>query len=84
MSKKQKLIEKVLSFNTDISVDELTVFLSYFGYKLSNKGKTSGSRIVFISKTGHKIYFHKPHPGNIVKKAYITEMILSLKLEGLI
>ena len=47
MSKIDKLIEKVLSLSLDIAFDELIKFLRYFGYTLNNKGKTSGSRVVF-------------------------------------
>ena len=68
--------------SADITFEELVVFLRYFKYKLVNKGKTSGSRVCFVSDDGHKIYFHKPHPSNIVKRVYIVEMIMSLKKEG--
>jgi len=82
MSKIDKLIEKVLSLSLDITFDELIKFLRYFGYTLNNKGKTSGSRVVFKDKSGSKIYIHKPHPNNIVKIAYLKEIILVLRQEG--
>lgn len=82
MSKKQKNIDKVLSLSVDITFEEIVTFLGYFNYRLVNKGKTSGSRVCFVSNDGHKIYFHRPHPSNIVKRVYIAEIILSLKKEG--
>ena len=82
MSKNDKLVEKVLSNSCDITFSEIIKFLKIFGYSLSNKGKTSGSRVVFTDDNGSKIYFHRPHPGNIVKKAYIREMIFLLAKEG--
>ena len=82
MSKNSKLIEKVFSNSCDITFNELINFLKLFGYSLSNKGKTSGSRVVFEDDNGSKIYFHRPHPSNIVKKAYIREMISVLVKEG--
>ena len=82
MSKKNKLVEKVISLSCDITFEEITSFLKIYGYSLSNKGKTSGSRVVFVDGNGSKIYFHRPHPSNVVKKAYIREMILLLIKEG--
>ncbi len=69
MSKKEKLIEKVLALSTDVSFDEIVIFLRYFGFILSNKGKTSGSRVIFEDKLGIRIYMHKPHPTNNVKNS---------------
>lgn len=82
MSVKDKLLTKVLSLSSDVTFSEITKFLKMFGYSLDNKGKISGSRVVFVDDNGSKIYFHKPHPSNIVKKAYIREMILVLVKEG--
>ena len=82
MSKKDKIIERVLSVSNDITFEELTRFLKIFGYFLYNKGKTSGSRVIFKDDTDSKIYMHKPHPSNIVKKVYIVEIIDILVKEG--
>lgn len=39
-------------------------------------GKTTGSAVKFVNeKTGKKIYLHKPHPGDIVKKYVLQEVI---------
>ncbi len=82
MSVKDKLVRKVISLSCDVTFGEITKFLKIFGYNLDNKGKTSGSRVVFVDENGSKIYFHRPHPSNIVKKVYILEMILLLIKEG--
>ena len=82
MSKNSKLIEKVCDNSCDITFNEIIKFLKIFGYSLNNKGKTSGSRVVFEDKNGSIIYFHRPHPSNVVKKVYIREMIILLTKEG--
>ena len=85
MSKKEKLIKRLKSRPKDFSFDEAEVLLNYFSFELTNKGKTSGSRIMFINKnTGIVILLHKPHPNNILKDYQIRQLITILEREGLI
>ncbi len=66
MGTKEKLIERFKSQPKDFNWDELVRLFSIFGYKIDNKGKTSGSRVIFAK--GESSYTaHKPHPGSIVK-----------------
>jgi hypothetical protein len=67
MTKKDKLIERFLSMPKDFTFDELTKLLAIFGYSKGNKGKTSGSRVIFKQKNMRPIMVHKPHPSNIVR-----------------
>lgn len=54
-----------------------------FGYEISNKGKTSGSRVIF--KKGESSYAaHKPHLGSIVKPYVMKQVYEFLKNNGLI
>ena len=46
----------------DLDMDDAESLLRYFGYERSNKGRTSGSRIVFVSEQYPPILMHKPHP----------------------
>ena len=46
MGTKEKLIERFRSLPTDFTFDEMEKLLGYFGYERSNKGKTSGSRVI--------------------------------------
>ena len=62
MSKKDKLIERLKAKPHDFTLDEMDTLLSYFSFKRSNKGKTSGSRIIYISEFYSPIMLHKPHP----------------------
>lgn len=47
MGTKEKLIARFRSMPTDFTFDELERLLKIFGYEKSNKGKTSGSRIIY-------------------------------------
>ena len=83
--RKEKLIARFRSRPKDFTFDEAVTLLSYFGYQLSNKGKTSGSRVEFVEKTtGHVIGFHKPHPGNVLKPYVMDQISDQLESRGLI
>lgn len=83
MSKKDKLIRRLLEIPKDFSYDELVNLLHYFEFEVENKGKTSGSAVKFKNtRTGMRIYLHKPHPGNIVKKYILHDVIDMLKRGG--
>ena len=63
MSKKDKLLEKLMDNSRSMTFEEAETLLNYYGYYVENKGKTSGSRIIFVNyKTNTKILMHKPHP----------------------
>ena len=47
MSTKEKLIERFKRLPKDFTFDELTRLFGYLGFKLDNKGATSGSRVRF-------------------------------------
>jgi hypothetical protein len=49
MTKKDKLKDRLLSHPSDFTWNELKKLLLSFGYRESNVGKTSGSRVRFIS-----------------------------------
>lgn len=75
MSSKDKLLARFKSLPSDFTFDELERLLSSLGYAKSNKGKTSGSRIIYKDSGGHPIMIHRPHPGNIIK-GYAMKQIL--------
>lgn len=84
MSTKDKLIERFLTLPSNFTFDELERLLTIFGYTRSNKGKTSGSRVIFKDKDGHPIMLHKPHPGNIVKMYALRQVLEELQSKGYI
>jgi hypothetical protein len=82
MSKLEKLIERLLSCPKDFTWEELIKVLAAYGYKEFIKGKTGGSRRKFVDGKKNIIALHKPHPGNIVKRYAIDQVIAHLKEKG--
>ena len=79
MSKVEKQIQRLKSKPKDFTYDEAKSLLNNLGFIEYNKGKTSGSRVVFINNTiCQKIELHKPHPGNIIKSYKIKEIVKQL------
>lgn len=85
MSKKEKLIEKLKSNPNDFTFEEAEKLLGYFSFYRNDKGKTSGSRVMFISdKYRTKILLHKPHPRKELLGYQVKQLAEQLKQEGLI
>ena len=85
MSQEEKLIKRLLAKPVDFTYDELRKLLGKLGYKESQSGKTSGSRVAFCNETtGHIIRLHKPHPTNILKQYQIEQIVEELKTRGLV
>lgn len=84
MTQVDKLKERLLSCPKDFTWDELKKILNSFGYEESNKGKTSGSRVCFISKVHPMINLHKPHPKPIMKTYQLKQVIQHLQKERLL
>ena len=83
MSKKDKLINRLKSKPWDFSFAEAETLLLSLGFKLSNKGRTSGSAIEF-ERGNIKIKLHKPHGNKSFKMYQITEILNKLMSGGLI
>lgn len=49
MGQKEKLIARLKAKPKDFTFAEVETLLSYFSYTKFNKGKTSGSRIIFVA-----------------------------------
>jgi len=81
MSKKDKLIKRLLSVPKDFTYQELKNLLESLGYIENTKGKTSGSRVQF-EKGFHMIRLHKPHPEPVIKTYAIKQVIDELKKQG--
>lgn len=84
MGSKGKLIARFQALPTDFTWDELSRLLKALGYESCNKGKTSGSRVIFRNYGKKPIMLHKPHPGNIIKGYVMKQVYEYLKSEGLI
>ena len=83
MSKKDKLINRLLSRPNDFTFDEMVPLLSYFEYKLKQSG--TGSGVKFINEnTNEVINFHKPHPNGVLKRYVLDQVIEKLRKDGLL
>lgn len=84
MGTKEKLIKRFKSQPKDFTFDEMEKLLSIFGYVKSDKGKTSGSRVIYKNGNKRPIMLHKPHPGNIIKSYAIKQVLNDLTEAGFI
>ena len=84
MEKKEKLIARFSALPNDFTWEEMRRLLVALGYVPGNKGKTSGSRVIFKGEGLKPIMLHKPHPGNIIKGYVMKQIYHYLKNEGLI
>ena len=83
MSKKEKLVKRLLKLPKDFTFDEMESLLSCFGYNL--KQGNSGSGIKFIKAGSNEtINFHKPHPNGILKRYILEQVIGKLRKDGLL
>ena len=82
MSRSDKLQERIKRVPADFTWDELMYFLASLGYDQISTGKTSGSRRKFINEKKEIISLHKPHPGNIVKRYAIRQILEILRERG--
>jgi hypothetical protein len=84
VSRKEKLVKRLLSRPTDFTFEELTTLLGQFGFTIGSAGKTGGSRVMFTDGKGDYIRLHKPHPRNILKQYQVDDIIAALSERGLV
>ncbi len=85
MGQKEKLIAKLKSNPKHFLFDDADVLLSYLGFRRSNKGKTSGSRIMYTNDERNlKILLHKPHPRKELLEYQVKQLVEQLEQEGLL
>ena len=84
MGQKEKLIERLKSCPKDFTFEEAEALLRYFGYNRSDKGRTSGSRVMFVSPEHPPILLHKPHPRKELLAYQVKQLIEALEQEGLL
>ena len=84
MGHKEKLLQRRTSKPKDFTFDEAETLLKYLSYVRSDKGKTSGSRVMFISEGHETVLLHKPHPQKELKVYQVKQLLEILEQEGLI
>lgn len=81
MSQKDKLIKKLKSRPKNMTFDEVEALLNSLDYKKSDKGRTSGSRVIFESDKHPAILLHKPHLRKEMLEYQIKQIIEILETE---
>lgn len=85
MGTKEKLIERVKRQPKDFTFDELIRLFQVLGFDLSQKGKTSGSRVEFVNPEKELSYgAHKPHSDSAIKAYAMKQILEFLTLNQLI
>lgn len=79
MSKKEKLLVRLLALNTSFTWDEAVTVMRHYGFELV---KNSGARRVFKHVSGIKAFIHEPHPENTLKEYAMKALIDALKDAG--
>ena len=83
MSKKDKLLDRLLKKPKDFTFDEMESLLSYLGYELKQGGIGSGVKFIRVG-SNEVINFHKPHPSGILKRYVLEQVIEKLRKDGLL
>ena len=83
MGRKEKLIKKLKNNPKDFTFEEMKELLELLGFVMSNKGRTSGSRVKFM-KNNIPIILHKPHPRKELLEYQIRQIVDTLEKEDLI
>lgn len=84
MGKKEKLIRRLKAKPKDFTFEDAETLLKYLEFTRSNKGKTSGLRMMFVSESHGSILLHKPHPQKELKNYQIKQLLEFLEQEELI
>ena len=84
MGQREKLIQKLKSKPKDFTFADAERLLSFFSYIRSDKGKTSGSRVMFTNAEHRAIYLHKPHPRKELLEYQVKQLLTVLEQEGLL
>lgn len=83
MSRLKKAKERILKIPTDYTYQEAGYLLGKLGFTECNKGRTSGSRVIFYRESDKRvIMLHKPHPGDIMDRGAVHDMVKKLKEMG--
>ncbi len=83
MGKKDKLIKRLNQNPKDFTFDEMQNVLESLGFEMSNKGKTSGSRVKFL-RNNIAVILHKPHPRKELLEYQVKQILEILEKEDLI
>ena len=67
---------------SDFTFEEMQRLLEGYGYERGDKGRTSGSRVIFKNGDKRPIMLHKPHPGDMMKQYAVRQLLANFKENG--
>jgi hypothetical protein len=74
MNRNEKLIARFQGMPSDFHYNEVVRLLGYFDFEEVSKGKTSGSRVLFMNPEGVPIMLHKAHPSGTMKQYQLKQI----------
>ena len=77
-------MERLKGRPKDFTFEDAETLLGYLSYRRSNKGRTSGSRVMFVSEEHPPILMHKPHPRKELLAYQVKQLVETLEQEGLL
>lgn len=85
MSKYTKAKNRILTVPADYTYSEIKYLLGKLGFREWNKGKTSGSRVKFYREFDQRIIMlHRPHPGDIMDRGAVEDVVKKLMEWGML
>ena len=84
LGQKENLMERLKTRPKDFTFEEAEALLRCFSYSRPNKGRTSGSRGIFISDGHPPILLHRPHPRKELLEYQVKQLAEVLEQEGLL
>ena len=84
MSSVTGITAKLMSNSHNVTFTEVVRLLCFYGYRISNKGRTSGSRICFYKPGAKVIMMHKPHSRKTLLAYQQKQLVDHLRKEHLI
>ena len=83
MSRKDKLLEKLLQKPKDFTFDEMESLLSYLGYELKQGGTRSGEKFI-KDGSNEVINLHRSDPNGTLKCYILDQVIEKLRKDGVL
>lgn len=77
-------MERLKSRPKNFTFEDVETLLGYLSYRRSNKGRTSGSRVIFVSEEHPPILMHRPHPRKELLAYQVKQLAETLEQEGLL
>lgn len=84
LTRKEKLIKRLKERPKDFTFEEAEALLRYFNYVRTEKGHTSGSRVMFVHEKYQPVLLHKPHPRKELLEYQMKQLLDVLEREGLL